>query len=195
MDAAQIRNDLMTAGFTLDVERERLMVSPASRLTKVQRELIRENRTSLVELLTQAANDTSPARSRWLITLLDGTRWSISRTPPSTLAELQAEYPGARIEPEALCTAAPAPVSRYLDTDRRQCSDCSELARDGACQAARRGALRQTSRSYAPDPETLHRCPAYLPGPADPDRRPGRERWPNLARRFLVTDANRGKAA
>ncbi|MBK1723221.1 hypothetical protein CKO23_13345, partial [Thiocystis violacea] len=72
----------------MSVDGDRLIVSPRERITELSRALIRDHKSELVELLTQAANDTSPARSRWLITLLDGTRWSISRTPPSTLAEL-----------------------------------------------------------------------------------------------------------
>ncbi len=36
----------------------------------------------------------------WLVTPLSGDPFSLSRTPPGTLAEIQADYPGALVEPE-----------------------------------------------------------------------------------------------
>lgn len=41
-----------------------------------------------------------PRRS-WLVTTPEGEVFSLSRTPPATLAEIQADYPGAAIEPES----------------------------------------------------------------------------------------------
>ncbi|EGV28069.1 hypothetical protein ThidrDRAFT_4101 [Thiorhodococcus drewsii AZ1] len=74
--------------------------------------------------------------------------------------------------------------ARFLDTDRRQCSDCLALEYDGQCAAARRRELPQHAPWFAPDPETPRRCIGYRPGPDDPDQRLGRERWPNLYRRL-----------
>lgn len=36
----------------------------------------------------------------WLVTTPEGEVFSLSRTPPATLAEIEADYPGALIEPE-----------------------------------------------------------------------------------------------
>ncbi|MBK1724696.1 hypothetical protein, partial [Thiocystis violacea] len=121
--AAEVLGRLSSVGIRLEVHGNALHATPRDALTDDARTLIRKHKADLLALLT-AANDADPGTHRlWTITRPEGSRVSVSRTPPSTLAELQAEYPGARIEPEALCTAAPAPVSRYLDTDRRQCSD------------------------------------------------------------------------
>ncbi|MBK1723383.1 hypothetical protein CKO23_14175 [Thiocystis violacea] len=73
---------------------------------------------------------------------------------------------------------------RFIETDRRMCIDCTRLEPDGRCGAARRGELPMTSTRYEPITDRLERCVGYQPTSADPDRRPGRERWPNLARRL-----------
>ena len=70
------------------------------------------------------------------------------------------------------------------DGDMRTCRECANLSPGGRCLAAWRGesfgAGIATSRQYAPgDPGRPQRCGAYSPGPADPDRQPGRERWPS----------------
>lgn len=44
----------------------------------------------------------------WLVTLPDGSVLSVSRTPPATLAEIQADYPGATIRPEPELAPGPA---------------------------------------------------------------------------------------
>lgn len=68
-----------------------------------------------------------------------------------------------------------------LDDDRRRCDQCAELTERGICLAARRGEI-VASRDYEPLQKIPRRCEGYLPGPADSDRRPGRERWPVLKR-------------
>ena len=65
------------------------------------------------------------------------------------------------------------------DDDRRRCTDCARLGPGGACLAAARGEIL-ASRSYRPVLELLRRCEGYQPGPDDPGRRPGPERWPGL---------------
>lgn len=65
--------------------------------------------------------------------------------------------------------------------DRRTCFVCLNF-RAGRCLAAWRGELQNTARKYRPDPERFRRCEGYQPGPDDPDRRHGRERWPGLTR-------------
>lgn len=77
-----------------------------------------------------------------------------------------------------------APPER-LESDRRTCAECLALESDGRCGAARRRQLPGAAPWFSPDPETLHRCIGYRPGPDDQDQRPGRERWPGLARRLL----------
>jgi len=67
----------------------------------------------------------------------------------------------------------------------RPCVDCANFTASGRCLAAWRGesfgAGIATSRTWTPAmPERPQRCGAYAPGPNDPDRRAGRERWPWL---------------
>lgn len=71
--------------------------------------------------------------------------------------------------------------------DRRSCLQCTKLARNGACQAARQGELPNTSRDYFPAAQLPRRCEAYLPNADDLDRRSGMERWPGLG--YKATDS------
>ena len=65
------------------------------------------------------------------------------------------------------------------DDDRRSCDQCTNLTDRGVCLAARSGGI-VASRNYEPIRDLLRRCEGYVPGAADPDRRSGRERWPEL---------------
>ena len=60
--------------------------------------------------------------------------------------------------------------------DRRTCRQCLNLTRRGLCLAARRGEIAEI-RNYEPSRDFPRRCEGYAPGPDDPDRRTGRERW------------------
>lgn len=90
----------------------------------------------------------------------------------------------ALVAERATDTRAHAPT-READDGMRACIDCANLSPGGRCLAAWRGesmgAGIATSRSWRPrEPERPQRCGAYKPGPADSDRRTGRERWPFL---------------
>lgn len=65
--------------------------------------------------------------------------------------------------------------------DRRHCDQCMNLRRD-ICTIAepKAGALVVANRGYRPVREPPRRCKGYAPGPDDPDRRTGAERWPFL---------------
>lgn len=78
--------------------------------------------------------------------------------------------------------AAEVPRAVAFDDDRRYCDQCMNLRR-GVCTIAepKAGALVVANRGYRPVREPPRRCAGYAPGPDDPDRRPGRERWPGLA--------------
>lgn len=65
------------------------------------------------------------------------------------------------------------------DDDRRTCTQCAHLTGRGLCLAARRGEI-VAGLGYEPVHDLLRRCEGYAPRPDDPDRRPGRERWPGL---------------
>lgn len=62
--------------------------------------------------------------------------------------------------------------------DRRTCDQCANLIAR-RCTAAKRGEI-VANRDYAPVRDIPRRCEGYAPRPDDPDRRPGRERWPHL---------------
>ncbi len=67
-------------------------------------------------------------------------------------------------------------------SDQRPCSACTNL-RDGFCLAARNGELKHLSHGYSPaEPDRPRRCFGYRPKLEELDQRPGRERWPELAR-------------
>lgn len=72
--------------------------------------------------------------------------------------------------------------------DRRHCAQCANLAPSGLCLAALRGEI-VASRTYHPVDDIPRRCEGYAPGPDDPDRRPGHERWPGLAAKTAETSA------
>jgi hypothetical protein len=76
--------------------------------------------------------------------------------------------------------AAEVPRAVAFDDDRRRCGQCANLTGRGLCLAARRAEI-VASRNYEPVRDIPRRCEGYAPGPDDPDRRPGRERWPGLA--------------
>lgn len=75
--------------------------------------------------------------------------------------------------------AEEVPKPLAFDDDRRHCTECANLTQSGMCLAARRGEIT-ASRTYHPMDHIPRRCEGYAPGPGDPDRRHGRERWPNL---------------
>lgn len=95
---------LTAGGFGCRAEGERLIVHPADGLTDALRAMIRAAKTELLAYL--AANDSAPIieaeiaddipRRCWWI--MDGRRtFTATYTPPITLAEVRAEYPGAII--------------------------------------------------------------------------------------------------
>ncbi len=53
-----------------------------------------------VAVATRCANDTEDPHRRWRVTLANGSRISSSFTPPATLGQVQADYPGAQVAPE-----------------------------------------------------------------------------------------------
>lgn len=62
--------------------------------------------------------------------------------------------------------------------DRRTCDQCANLIAR-RCQAAKRGEI-VASRNYEPIHDLSRRCEGYAPGVTEPDKRPMRERWPEL---------------
>ena len=73
---------------------------------------------------------------------------------------------------------AELPKPSPLSDDRRTCEQCANLT-GRRCQAAKRGEIVASS-NHEPIRDLLRRCEGYEPGAADADRRPGRERWPEL---------------
>lgn len=64
--------------------------------------------------------------------------------------------------------------------DMRPCVWCLRLTPDGLCLAAGRGEIRAHTAYVPTFPRQPRRCIGYQPRSVDPDRRPGRERWPEL---------------
>jgi len=93
----------------------------------------------------------------------------------SVLDECHAD-PEARVYYLVRAQELPRPVD-FDDDDRRRCSQCRNLLMNGRCRAARLGEI-DTAREFMPVPDLLRRCLGYAPRLDDPDRRNGRERWP-----------------
>ena len=93
MDAANLLTDLFAHGLTLKAHDNRLIASPAGKLSADVCDLIRAHKPELIALLTTP-------RRRWLVVQPDGTATSHSLTPAATLAEMQHWHPGTEIHPE-----------------------------------------------------------------------------------------------
>ena len=74
--------------------------------------------------------------------------------------------------------AADLKVILWPDDDRRTCNRCANLE-GRRCLAAWRGEI-VANRDYTPIRDIPRRCEGYIPDANDPDRRSGRERWPEL---------------
>ena len=173
-----ILDPLALAGLRVSVEDGRLRVSPRDRLTTEARAYITEHKAELLALLT------APPRWRYLIRHADGRLAEHDFDPPATLAQIARWYPGAlSITPvDDPPPDPPEPIETHTPwDDRRTCRECTRLSPGGRCTGAPE--LPQAMTPYHPDPDRPKRCAAYLPRSADPDKRPGRVRWPGQARR------------
>lgn len=83
-----------------------------------------------------------------------------------------AEFDGglSRTDAEALA---------WAEDDRRRCAQCANLA-GRVCRIAEPGGPVSARRGYEPVKGIPRRCEGYAPRADDPDRRPGRDRWPGL---------------
>jgi hypothetical protein len=76
--------------------------------------------------------------------------------------------------------SADAEALAWREDDRRRCAHCLNLMINGICKAATPGGTVSARKGYQPDSAILRRCHSYRPCPDDPDRRPGRDRWPRI---------------
>lgn len=107
----------------------------------------------------------------------------IEETDPATIAEVIGQCQRDAEARDYFTGRAAAELPKpdpFLD-DRRTCDQCANLIAR-SCQAAKRGEM-VASRNYEPIRGQPRRCEGYVPGADDPDRRPGRERWPGLMTR------------
>lgn len=154
-------------------------------LTDAIRATIRaEKQTILAEL---AANGATPEQAAELRTLV---RQVLADRPDEwdeAEAVALADPEAALVCYRALAREREAPVEPRGDPRMRTCRECANLTPAGHCVPALRrepfGAALAVPANYVP---TLHdtpqRCGAYAPGPHDPDRRAGAERWSFLFR-------------
>ena len=71
----------------------------------------------------------------------------------------------------------PQPVN--FSDDRRFCTQCANLKKNGRCRAAQRGEII-VSRHHEPTQTILCGCEGYMPGTDNSDRLPDREHWSGL---------------
>ena len=157
MTAAELLPTLQSAGVVLFVtEQGTLRYRGDQAAVEQWLPAIRAHKPELVELLTQAANDTHTDP----IPLATATRAEVEawldangETNPETRREILIGY---GFDPDFL----------YQDSGRRTCRQCRNLDADGGCRAARRGQIPNASRHYTwpagiDDP---HRCVGFLSG-------------------------------
>ncbi|WP_296695405.1 hypothetical protein [Thiocapsa sp. UBA6158] len=105
--AESLYREMVSFGLSVEEHDGTLFVSPIEQITDALRAQIRAYKPELLALLTGAAS--GPAHHhRWLVTTPTGEVFSLSRTPPATLAEIAADYPGAQVEPEPELPPGPA---------------------------------------------------------------------------------------
>jgi hypothetical protein len=104
----------------------------------------------------------------------------IEETDPATIVEVIGQCQRDADARHYFIGRAAAELSKPdpFPDDRRTCDQCANLLAR-RCQAARRGEIGG-SRDYEPVADLPRRCEGYRPRPDDPDRRPGRVRWPGL---------------
>ena len=104
----------------------------------------------------------------------------IEETDPATIAEVMSQCQRDADARDYFTgrAAAELPKPDPFPDDRRTCDKCANLIAR-RCQAAKRGEI-VASRNYEPIRDLPRRCEGYAPGATDTDRRPGRERWPEL---------------
>jgi hypothetical protein len=164
MNARDFVQNIQSAGFTLAVHGGNLAVTPASRLSELQRQFIKAHKPAILAALTgTTAPETSPAN--------DPTGQQKPAVPHQG-KPAPADHPKPGNSPTG------ATGGYEATDDRRRCSGCLNLS-GGRCLAASRGDII-AARIYRPDPDRPRRCSGYHPSATDPDRRPGWERWPGL---------------
>ena len=153
-------------------------------LTDTVRATIREHKAAILAEL--AANDPPPVATP---SQSDELRRLLAVVAADWSAEEQAEALAAALaDPESALRSFRALVAeRGASTPPRasldpSCRSCANLAPGGRCLAAWRGESFgrgiATTKTYAPsEPDRPLCCGPYVPGPNDPDRRSGRERW------------------
>ncbi|NEV62267.1 hypothetical protein [Thiorhodococcus minor] len=99
-NAAALLDTLAADGIQLTADGDRLVAVPSGRLTDAHRAEIRALKPELLALLQSANDGESTPQRCWLVRYPDGRELSITRSPPATLAEMQADYPGAEVQPE-----------------------------------------------------------------------------------------------
>lgn len=148
---------------------------------------IREHKPEIIAELQSAANDPSrdellflsKAEEKRILTWLA----SIGETDAVTIGEVidKCRYD---LEARAYFTGRAVvelPEPDSVPDDRRTCEQCANLI-SRRCTSAKRGEIL-ASRKYEPIRDLPRRCEGYAPGAGDPERRPGRKRWPGLTQK------------
>ena len=96
----------------------------------------------------------------------------IEETDPATIVEVIEQCQRDADARDYFTGRAAAELDPFRD-DRRTCNQCANLTVTGRCYVCKAGAL----------PDVPQRCEDYSPGPSDPDRRLGIERWPGFIKK------------
>lgn len=174
---------LVGAGLTLRADGQKLIVTPASILTDSLRDLIRQRKAELLELLAGASDRAMPVAGGTDISTpakravegepgesltINVDSWCWPHSGAMNTAELKTF--AMRIErfkqrylgdAEATALADRLVMRDRAGDDRKVCVECRWMGSSGRCIAAASGRLRGTDRLHEPVRDLLHRCEAF----------------------------------
>ncbi len=141
--------------------------------------VIRERKAEIIEALKVDAGDTASLTAKEE-TAIRAWLALIEETDPATIAEVigQCQRDADARDYFSRRAAMELPKPAPFTDDRRTCKQCANFIAP-RCQAAKRGEM-VAGWDDEPIQDLPRRCEAYAPGADDPDRRHGRERWPEL---------------
>src|SRR4051794_34375564 len=109
---AELLSDLRGQGFTLATEGDRIRITPASRLTAEQRDLVRLHKAELLATLDLAAASTPP-----LVSIVSAEPVALDVPPPALAGDHNAERLDVPAEPTGALDlpADPAELQAHVD--------------------------------------------------------------------------------
>ena len=151
----KILSRIENQGFQVNLIGESIEVTPASRLTPVQRDFLKSHKAEIIaELKDRQLTPVDKANiESWLA--------SIGETDSTMIQDVLDQ---CRDDPTALQYFLTRANQSEFDTpdDRRYCHECQHLQHDGICWIAKQGKLDRASRYYKPLDICPRRCNHFM---------------------------------